>query len=74
MRCYPHLHVLATDGCFYNDAAFMVCFNYLIVAGKPRLGTIMQFLHERFVHVSLRENVVTEIYVNIYIDIYNILQ
>jgi ribosomal protein S27E len=21
----PHLHVLATDGCFYNDAAFMVC-------------------------------------------------
>ena len=25
MRCYPHLHVLATDGCFYNDAAFMVC-------------------------------------------------
>jgi hypothetical protein len=20
----PHLHVLATDGCFYNDAAFMV--------------------------------------------------
>ncbi len=22
---HPHLHVLATDGCFYNDAAFMVC-------------------------------------------------
>ena len=22
---YPHLHILATDGCFYNDAAFMVC-------------------------------------------------
>ena len=21
----PHLHALATDGCFYNDAAFMVC-------------------------------------------------
>ena len=21
----PHLHVLATDGCLYNDAAFMVC-------------------------------------------------
>jgi hypothetical protein len=21
----PHLHVVATDGCFYNDAAFMVC-------------------------------------------------
>jgi hypothetical protein len=21
----PHLHVLGTDGCFYNDAAFMVC-------------------------------------------------
>jgi hypothetical protein len=21
----PHLHVLATDGCFYNDSAFMVC-------------------------------------------------
>ncbi|CAB1063007.1 hypothetical protein D1BOALGB6SA_7789 [Olavius sp. associated proteobacterium Delta 1] len=21
----PHLHVLATDGCFYNDAAFMAC-------------------------------------------------
>ncbi len=21
----PYLHVLATDGCFYNDAAFMVC-------------------------------------------------
>jgi ribosomal protein S27E len=21
----PHLHVLATDGCFYNDDAFMVC-------------------------------------------------
>jgi hypothetical protein len=22
---HPHLHVLATDGLFYNDAAFMVC-------------------------------------------------
>ena len=22
---HPHLHVLATDGCFYNDSAFMVC-------------------------------------------------
>ena len=22
---HPYLHVLATDGCFYNDAAFMVC-------------------------------------------------
>ena len=22
---HPHLHVLATDGCFYNDAAFMFC-------------------------------------------------
>jgi hypothetical protein len=22
---HPHLHVLATAGCFYNDAAFMVC-------------------------------------------------
>ena len=22
---HPHLHVLATDGCFYNGAAFMVC-------------------------------------------------
>ena len=22
---HPHLHVLSTDGCFYNDAAFMVC-------------------------------------------------
>ena len=21
---HPHLHVLASDGCFYNDAAFMV--------------------------------------------------
>ncbi len=21
----PHLHVLATDGCFYNDGAFMIC-------------------------------------------------
>ena len=21
----PHLHALATDGCFYHDAAFMVC-------------------------------------------------
>ena len=22
---FPHLHILATDGCFYNDDAFMVC-------------------------------------------------
>jgi hypothetical protein len=22
---HPHLHVLATNGCFYKDAAFMVC-------------------------------------------------
>ena len=22
---HPHLHVLATDGCFYNEGAFMVC-------------------------------------------------
>jgi hypothetical protein len=22
---HPHLHILATDGCFYNDDAFMVC-------------------------------------------------
>ncbi len=22
---HPHLHVLATDACFYNDGAFMVC-------------------------------------------------
>ena len=22
---HPHLHVLAADGCFYNDGAFMVC-------------------------------------------------
>ena len=22
---YPHLHILSTDGCFYNDDAFMVC-------------------------------------------------
>ena len=22
---HPHLNVLATDGCFYNDAAFMIC-------------------------------------------------
>jgi hypothetical protein len=22
---HPHLHVLATDGCFYQDSAFMVC-------------------------------------------------
>ncbi len=21
----PHLHVLATDGCFYNEGAFIVC-------------------------------------------------
>jgi len=21
----PHLHVISTDGCFYNDDAFMVC-------------------------------------------------
>ena len=21
----PHLHVLATDGCFFNDGAFMIC-------------------------------------------------
>ena len=22
---HPHLHILCTDGCFYNDDAFMVC-------------------------------------------------
>jgi hypothetical protein len=22
---HPHLHILSTDGCFYNDGAFMVC-------------------------------------------------
>ena len=22
---HPHLHILATDGCFYNDTAFVVC-------------------------------------------------
>jgi hypothetical protein len=22
---HPHLHILATDGCFYNNGAFMVC-------------------------------------------------
>ena len=22
---HPHLHVLATNGCFYNDAGFVVC-------------------------------------------------
>ena len=22
---HPHLHVLSTDGCFYNNDAFMVC-------------------------------------------------
>ena len=22
---HPHLHILATDGCLYNDDAFMVC-------------------------------------------------
>jgi hypothetical protein len=22
---HPHLHALATDGCFYKDSAFMVC-------------------------------------------------
>ncbi len=22
---HPHLHILSTDGCFYNDDAFMVC-------------------------------------------------
>ena len=21
----PHLHIIATDGCFYGDASFMVC-------------------------------------------------
>ena len=25
LRDCGNLHVLATDGCFYNDAAFMVC-------------------------------------------------
>ena len=24
-KFHPHLHVLATDSCFYNDAAFIVC-------------------------------------------------
>ena len=22
---HPHLHILSTDGCFYDDDAFMVC-------------------------------------------------
>jgi hypothetical protein len=25
LNFHPHLNVLATDGCFYNDGAFMVC-------------------------------------------------
>ena len=39
---HPHLHVLATDGCFYNDDAFMVC-------PPPNTGDLEElFRHEVF--------------------------
>jgi len=34
----PHLHVLATDGCFYNDSAFMVC-------SPPDTGELERLFH-----------------------------
>jgi hypothetical protein len=38
----PHLHVLATDGCFYNEDAFMVC-------PAPNTGDLEKlFRHEVF--------------------------
>ncbi len=38
----PHLHVLATDGCFYNDGAFMVC-------PPPKTANLVElFRHEVF--------------------------
>jgi len=39
---HPHLHVLATDGCVYNDDAFMVC-------PPPNTGDLEElFRHEVF--------------------------
>ena len=39
---HPHLHVLCTDGCLYNDDAFMVCL-------PPITGDLAElFCHEVF--------------------------
>jgi hypothetical protein len=35
----PHLHVLATDGCFYKDAAFRVCPRLIAVRLKSYIAT-----------------------------------
>ena len=39
---HPHLHILSTDGCFYDDDAFMVC-------PPPNTGDLEElFRHEVF--------------------------
>jgi hypothetical protein len=57
----PHLHVLATDGCFYNDAAFMVCsppeisaleklFRYEVFKMLKAEGKINEFIIENMIN------------------------
>jgi hypothetical protein len=51
---HPHLHVLATDGCFYNDTAFMVC-------PPPDTGAIEKLFRYEVLKMLKAEGKITDV-------------
>ena len=51
---HPHLHVLSTDGCFYNDAAFMVC-------PPPNAGDLEALFRHEVFKMSLKYRKTTHV-------------
>jgi hypothetical protein len=50
----PHLHVLATDGCFYNDAAFIVC-------PPPDTGELEELFRHEVFRILKSEGKITDV-------------
>jgi hypothetical protein len=52
-----YLHVLATDGCFYNDAAFMVC-------PPPDTGKLEELFRYEVFKMLKAEGKITDVVIN----------
>jgi hypothetical protein len=51
---HPHLHILSTDGCFYNDAAFMVC-------TPPNIGELEELFRYEVFKMLKAESKITDV-------------
>jgi len=54
---YLDLHVLATDGYFYNDAAFMVC-------PQPKTGELEELFRYEVFKMLKAEGKITDVVIN----------